>query len=118
MTWHRRLDRRPELGNVEKYGQAWIGWHEELRAKAGYEDMVKGGGNGIFLLILSLRWWADSTDTLEEGLAKDLSKRKLKVAIGELEETLARVLGSRALHQAIEGPEKRAEDMETRHGKR
>ncbi len=80
--------------------------------------MIKGGGNGAILLILSLRWWADGTDTMEEGSAKDLSKKKMKVAIRELEETMARVLGSRALHEAMEGSKKSAEDMETWHKKR
>ncbi len=73
MAYHRRLDRRPRIGDMQEYGLSWEAWHEELKANAGYKDMVKGGGNGIFLLILAFRWWADAADELEDGELKEWS---------------------------------------------
>ncbi len=65
MGYHRKLERRPKIDDVQEYGIVWEAWHAELKSGPGYKEMAKGGGNGIFLLILALRWWVDMVDELE-----------------------------------------------------
>lgn len=52
MGYHIGLEHCPSLENVEDYGNNWVAWHDKLKAREDYEDMVQGGGNGIFLLVI------------------------------------------------------------------
>ncbi len=110
--YHRRLNRRPRLENVQEYGNSWEAWHEELKAEEGYRGMVKGGGNGIFLLPLSLRWWADATDELEEGGPKVWSNNQLRLAMRDLDKSMAGILKSSSLEKAMHGSEIEEEDSD------
>ncbi len=71
LGWHRQLEQHPHIGSIQKYGDIWLGWHQELKKREGYQDMIKGKGNCIFLLILALRWWMDKTDEMEAGEQKE-----------------------------------------------
>ena len=113
LAWHRQLERRPYIRNVEQYGSVWLGWHKALKERAGYQDMVKGGGNGIFLLILALRWWMDCTDEMEAGAAKERSNKRLEDAVCELDDSLAGIHGSGALNGADEGGDSEEDMSET-----
>ncbi len=58
LAWHRQLEQCLYIRNVEQYGSVWLGWHKVLKERAGYQDMLTGGGHAIFLLILapSAKW--------------------------------------------------------------
>ncbi len=73
LAYHRQLGRRPGLGSIREYAKSWEAWNKELKMKEDYEDMVKGGGNGVFILILTLRWLMDTSHSLEEGDLKHWS---------------------------------------------
>lgn len=73
--------------------------------------MVKGGGNGVFLLVLTLRWWADVTNTLEDGDVKERSNRRVGEAMNELEESMTGILESGALQRGNQEPESEEEDI-------
>jgi hypothetical protein len=109
-AYHRQLDRRPGMGNIQEYANSWEAWHKELKTKEDYEDMVKGGGNGVFILILTLRWWMDTSDSLEEGDLKDWSNDRIQVVLKGLNESMAGTLGSAALQRAIQMPESDGDD--------
>jgi hypothetical protein len=102
LSWHRQLERQPAIKNLETYGKTWEGWHSELRKKDSYEDMAKGGGNGIFLLILALRWWMDVNDESEEGGAKTKRNERLAKALKGLEQSMGGILESRVLMTGME----------------
>ncbi len=110
LSWHRQLERQPRISNVWEYGNSWTAWHGELKAGYGYCDMVKGGGNGIFLVVLTLRWWADVTDELEDGNVKEWSNSRLGVAMRELEESMTGVLESSTLYRVLQGLHSKDED--------
>lgn len=112
LAYGRILGRRPQMKSVEEYGQAWNGWHEELKVKANYEDMQKGGGNGIFLLVLGLRWWGDASNELNEGEEKTKSNSRLREAITELDQSMAGILKLGALQAENEVTEDEEIDME------
>ncbi len=112
LGWHRQLERRPHIENIQKYGDMWLGWHQELKKREDYQDMIKGGGNGIFLLILALRWWMDETDEMEVGERQEWSNKRLDSAVRELEESLAGICGSDALKRALEYATSEEEDSE------
>lgn len=96
MAYHRRLDRRPRIKDLQEYGVSWEAWHKELKYN-GYKYMAKGGGNGVFLLILAFRWWIDAADKLPESDLKDWSSNRLTLVMKDLDKSMAGVLGSSAL---------------------
>lgn len=112
LGWHRQLERGPHIENIQKYGDMWLGWHWELKKREDYQDMIKGGGNGIFLLILALRWWMDKTDKMEVGEQQEWSIKQLDSAVRELEESLAGICESDALKRALEYATSEEEDSE------
>ncbi len=75
--------------------------------------MIKGGGNGIFLLILTLKWWADKTDELDEGNAKDQSNKRLKESISELGICMAEILETGTFQSTIQASARLDSDSET-----
>lgn len=111
MGYHRKLERRPKIEDVQEYGLVWEAWHAELRSKPGYKEMVKGGGNGIFMLILAFRWWVDTVDELEEGNEKEEAANRIEQAIQELNASLTGILRSEALEQATRENEDVEEEM-------
>ncbi len=113
LAWHRQLDRHPHIRNIAQYGSLWTAWHEELKVLPGHQDMIKGGGNGVFLLILTLRWWMDYTDEMEAGEAKESSNNRLEGAVRELDESLAAIHGSGALTGDNEGTRSEEDVSET-----
>ncbi len=83
--------------------------------------MVKGGGNGVSLLILAFRWWVDSVDDLKDGDLKEWSNKWLENVMKELDDSLAGVLGSSTLQKITEGREEEGNEEseeETRPKKR
>ena len=61
MAYGRHLQRIPRLGTLSEYAPSWNDWF--LACKGNDEDgelQLVAGGNGIWLLILSLTWWARS----------------------------------------------------------
>ncbi len=112
LAYGRILGRRPQMKSVEEYGWAWNGWHEELKVKANYKDMQKGGGNGMFLLVLVLHWWGDASDKLNEGEDKTKLNGRLKEAIAELDQSMAGILKLGALRAENKVSEDEEFDME------
>lgn len=91
--------------------------------RPGHQDLLKGGGNGIFLLILSLKWWMDHTDEMEAGELKEWSNQRLKCALHELDQSLSAIHASGALNGMLAGCDEEAaseedSDVELEHGKR
>lgn len=120
MAYHRRLDRRPRIKDIQEYGYSWEAWHKELRYD-GCKHMVKGGGNGVSLLILAFRWWVDSVDDLKDGDLKEWSNKRLENVMKELDDSLAGVLGLSTLQKITEGREEEGDEEseeETRPKKR
>ncbi len=101
LSWHRQLDRRPSIKNVQGYGKKWDVWHDELRKKEDHADLCKGGGNSIFLLILSLRWWMDEVDELNEGDKKKEANERLAAVLEQLDKSMNGVLRSRAIETTV-----------------
>lgn len=102
LSWHRQLEWQLAIRNLEMYGKTWEGWHTELRKEDDYEDMVKGGGNGIFLLILALRWWMDTNNKSEEGKAKTKRNERLTKVLKGLEQLMGSIIESRVLKTGVE----------------
>jgi hypothetical protein len=111
MAYHRRLDRRPRIKDLQEYGYSWEAWHKELKYD-GYKYMAKGGGNRVFLLILAFRWWTDTADELPEGDLKEWSSNWLTLVMKDLDKSMAGVLGSSALQRAVEGHDEEENDSE------
>ncbi len=112
MAYHRRLDCQPRIKDIQEYGLSWEAWHEELKAKAGYRVIVKGGDNSISLLILAFRWWADAVDELEDGDFKVWSMMRVGIAMKELDSSMTGILESGALERAMAGQCSMGEDSE------
>jgi hypothetical protein len=113
LAWHRQLERRPAIKDVGEYGDTWVAWYHELKAKPNYQDMIKGGGNGIFLLILTLKWWADETDELDEGNAKDQSNNRLKEVISELARCMTEIIETGTFESTTQASARLESDSET-----
>lgn len=75
--------------------------------------MIKGGGNGIFLLILTLKWWADETDELDEGNAKDQSNNRLKEVISELARCMTEIIETSTFESTTQASARLESDSET-----
>ncbi len=97
---------------MQEYGLFYEAWHKELKAKAAYRDMVKGGGNSISLLILTFRWWADAADELEDGDFKVWSTMQVGLAMKELGGSMTGIFESGALEQVMAGQCSMGEDSE------
>lgn len=74
--------------------------------------MVKGGGNGLFLLILALRWWMDASDALEDRDLRRWSSNQIQVDLRNLDESMAGILDSTTLQQAMQALESDSEDSD------
>jgi hypothetical protein len=73
MQRHRLWDKAPPMDKSSEFGALWKGWWTVLQpewrvvdswplaregpVKEGWENLMKGGGNGFVLVILSLSWW-------------------------------------------------------------
>lgn len=112
LAYHRRLDRRPVIRDVQRYARSWEVWHRELKAETDYQALVRGGGNGISLLILAFRWWADTAAEMEEGEAKEDMQDRLQEGLRDLEATMSGVLGSGTLERVVNRVDSEEEDSE------
>jgi hypothetical protein len=73
MQRHRLWDKAPPIDKASEFGAMWKGWWISLQpgwrimdswplaqtgpVEEGWETLMKGGGNGFALILLSLSWW-------------------------------------------------------------
>jgi len=73
MQRHRMWDKAPPIDKASEFGAMWNGWWMTLQpewrvtdswplaqtgpVEEGWETLMKGGGNGFVLILLSLSWW-------------------------------------------------------------
>ena len=76
MQRHRLWDKAPPMDKASEFGATWKGWWKVLQpewripdndgdcqwardgpANEGWPKLLKGGGNGFVLVLLSLSWW-------------------------------------------------------------
>jgi hypothetical protein len=73
MQRHRIWDKAPPIDKASEFGALWKGWWSVLQpnwrvmdswplsregdVKESWHDLMKGGGNGFVLILLSLSWW-------------------------------------------------------------
>src|ERR1700691_159190 len=76
MQRHRLWDKAPPMDKASEFGATWKGWWKVLQpewripdndgdcqwardgpANEGWAKLMKGGGNGFVLVLLSLSWW-------------------------------------------------------------
>jgi hypothetical protein len=73
MQRHRLWDKAPPIDKASEFGAMWKGWWMSLQPgwrvvdswpfaqtgpiEEGWEALMKGGGNGFVLILLSLSWW-------------------------------------------------------------
>ena len=95
MQQARRVEVRPSSFKLEGFGQDWFRWVETLKGEEGdLAQLKKGGGNGTWLLLLCLVWWADAIDELTEGSETKISEDLLlDKAIKELTDAFNGLLG-------------------------
>lgn len=94
MKYARKLTWKPDIQDVSFYGRELLVWYASIMppwrrvgadgwrlsrnapaGDAGWDVLMKGGGNGIFIIILSIVWWRDAAkDEADLALVQEALK--------------------------------------------
>ena len=133
MQRHRLWDKAPPMDKASEFGAQWKGWWKALQPEwrvidswplardgpvdDGWKDLMKGGGNGFVLVLLSLSWWMmREKDETRRTAESDIALEDVQWALQRMLE----VLRARR-EQGDEGDSQRVDndsDLESRPKKR
>ena len=107
----RKYNRTPQIKDVAAFGASWMDWwakmqpprrgttwpfpHTPLRDQWQWNDLRKGGSNGLFLAIISLSWW------LAEAVEVQGDLSDVKVALADVTWCLEQMHAKPALTRSV-----------------